>query len=94
MCYLCVVVFSIFHIFRTIKFDAMEFLGKDGHIGRMMGATFVAIYGFNTISLMYFLAFKWDAMMESLHSLKLTDSMYLGRTRQQVNQVSIKILAR
>lgn len=66
----------------------MEFFGEKGDIGRLMIATFAAAYGINTMYLMYILSFKWEAMVETLRSLNLAESMYLGRTRRQVNQVA------
>lgn len=87
VCYSCGVVLVILHEIRTIKFDAMEFFGRKGNIARMMGAIFVAVYGINTMCLMYFLAFKWEVVIESLRSLNFRESMYLSRTRAQVNQV-------
>lgn len=65
----------------------MTFLGKKGHIGRMMGAIFIGVYGIHTMCLMHFLAFRWGVVVESLRSLNFADSMYLNRTRKQVNQV-------
>lgn len=81
------VVTVIFYEIRTVKFDAMEFVAKEGHIGRMMGAIFVSVYGINTMYLIYFLAFKWDVMLQTLGALNFGDSMYLNSTRKQVNKV-------